>query len=92
MPIRLLRESAGTGTDEERRLFYVAITRAREAAYVLTVRGQESEFVRELSAFTDAGGEMCPLCGGSLVPRKGPYGRFVGCSNYRNGCRYVRKI
>ncbi len=92
VPIRLLRESAGTGTDEERRLFYVAITRAKKAAYVLTVRGQESEFVKELSAFTDAGGEVCPLCGGSLVPRKGPYGRFMGCSNYRNGCRYVRKI
>ena len=35
----------------------------------------------------------CPLCGGRLVKRSGPYGEFFGCSNYRtNGCNYKRKI
>ena len=90
--ISLLLSDSGTKTDEERRLFYVAMTRAKRAAYVMTLRGLESEFVRELSAFTESGGEVCPVCGGTLVLRKGPYGRFMGCSNYRNGCKYVRKV
>lgn len=29
----------------------------------------------------------CPLCGGSLILRTGPYGRFYGCSNYPQ-CNY----
>ena len=90
--IDLLLSDAGTKTDEERRLFYVAITRARKATYVMTLRGLESEFVRELNAFTDSGGSVCPQCGGTLVLRNGPYGRFMGCSNFKNGCKYVRKL
>ena len=35
----------------------------------------------------------CPLCGGYLVKRSGPYGEFYGCSNYRmTGCSYKKKI
>jgi len=30
---------------------------------------------------------VCPRCGGSLVVRDGPYGRFYGCSNYPK-CKY----
>lgn len=33
---------------EERRLFYVALTRAKKKAFAVTVRGLESEFIREL--------------------------------------------
>lgn len=32
--------------DEERRLFYVAITRAKEKLYILTEKGRESEFIK----------------------------------------------
>ena len=35
-------------------------------------------------------GEICPLCGGDLVVRKGRYGEFVACSNYPT-CKYVKK-
>lgn len=35
--------------DEERRLFYVALTRARDSSHIITVDGMESIFVRELS-------------------------------------------
>lgn len=31
----------------------------------------------------------CPRCGGTLVLRKGKYGRFWGCSNYPK-CRYIQ--
>lgn len=34
---------------------------------------------------------ICPECGGILRERSGPYGRFMGCSNYPK-CRYNRKI
>ena len=34
---------------------------------------------------------VCPECGGRLRERSGPYGRFMGCSNYPI-CRYNRKI
>ena len=36
-------------------------------------------------------GEVCPLCGGELVRRKGRYGAFLGCKNYPE-CRYTRGL
>ncbi|MBR5995880.1 MAG: UvrD-helicase domain-containing protein [Eubacteriaceae bacterium] len=82
---------------EERRLFYVAITRAKKKVWLVTIKGNESVFVKEVEAAY--GEEMhkeqytCPLCGGRLVKRSGPYGDFFGCSNYKtNGCRYKRNI
>lgn len=82
---------------EERRLFYVALTRAKKKAFIVTVNGQESEFAQELKERykTELQKERfeCPLCGGQLVKHSGQYGEFFGCSNYRsNGCRYKRKI
>lgn len=32
-------------------------------------------------------GRKCPLCGSELVIKKGPFGDFIGCSNYPN-CKY----
>ena len=31
----------------------------------------------------------CPKCGGILVKRKGPYGPFIGCSNYPK-CKFTK--
>jgi DNA helicase-4 len=36
--------------DEERRLFYVALTRAKEKLYILTERDRESPFLDRLPA------------------------------------------
>lgn len=82
---------------EERRLFYVALTRAKKKAFIVTVSGQESEFAMELKGkyVEELKKEQfeCPICGGRLLKRSGPYGEFLGCSNYRiNGCSYKRKI
>lgn len=82
---------------EERRLFYVALTRAKKKAYIVTVKGQESEFAIELKErYTEELKKEqfeCPLCGGKLLRRSGPYGEFFGCSNYREtGCKYKRNI
>ena len=80
---------------EERRLFYVALTRAKKKVFLLTVDHQESEFALELKARygEDMRREqwLCPLCGGKLIKKAGPYGNFYGCSNYKtNGCNYNR--
>lgn len=82
---------------EERRLFYVALTRAKKKAFLVTVKNQESEFAMELKKLY--GEELkreqweCPLCGGKLLKKSGPYGEFYGCSNYRSlGCKYKRNI
>lgn len=34
--------------------------------------------------------DICPMCGGRLVRRKGKYGTFFGCSNYPK-CTYIKK-
>ena len=82
---------------EERRLFYVALTRVRKKVFLLTLEGKESSFVGELRGLW--GDKMkgarfeCPLCGGRLFVREGPYGKFWGCENYRtSGCRFTRRI
>ena len=82
---------------EERRLFYVALTRAKKKVFIITVNGYESEFALELKEkyHEELRKEQfeCPLCGGRLVKHSGPYGEFLGCMNYRtNGCKYKRKI
>jgi DNA helicase-4 len=78
---------------EERRLFYVALTRARKAVTLITVLHHESSFLTELvneQKITLATGDgdiahivNCPVCGkGSLVPRTSRYGRFYSCSAF----------
>lgn len=86
---------------EERRLFYVALTRARREVTMLTVAGQESPFVVELlkdglarplrSVGSDEGSaHPCPSCGtGLLVKRQGRYGEFWGCGAYPR-CRHTQ--
>lgn len=78
---------------EERRLFYVALTRARRSVTLITVRNRVSPFLAELRkdqglSIVDADGRRlsvitCPICGdGTMVPRFSQYSRFCGCSNY----------
>jgi DNA helicase-4 len=86
---------------EERRLFYVALTRARREVVLVAVRGKESTFLRELvddGLVTVMGGEdvaappVCPQCeDGFLVARRGPYGAFLGCSTFPR-CRHTAKV
>jgi len=93
---------------EERRLFYVALTRARHRVYLVYNPMEASSFIGELldedSSYPVCTDEIaaelmcadiphiaCPVCGsGVLVPRSGQYGVFVGCSNYPY-CRYSEK-
>ena len=158
----LLPKAEAFAYAEERRLFYVAVTRARHHVYLISDAAKASDFIRELihdeyemhrdefhgTGFQDkiadkpcsqcqtgfmltkdnqygsffacnqyplcahtepacqwCGGELkeqgrlkvctskrcdyiepiCPACGGSMRLRKGPYGEFWACSNYRKG-------
>lgn len=78
---------------EERRLFYVALTRARRGVAMFTSTGKSSTFLRELQddgalTITDTDGkavreQACPVCDrGVIVLRTGPYGEFEACSSY----------
>lgn len=78
---------------EERRLFYVALTRARRSVLLITVEHRLSPFIVELVRdhrleVTSVDGApsqsmVCSKCKqGIMVPRTGPYGPFLGCSRF----------
>lgn len=77
---------------EERRLFYVALTRARHAVHLVTGRSAPSPFISELAKydglikFLGEGGfetVSCPSCKtGDLLQRTSQFGLFYGCTNY----------
>ncbi len=84
---------------EERRLFYVAMTRARKQVRFYTVLSQPSQFLVELVRaehlkIEPVDGEileLCPQCGsGVLQLRKGQFGAFLGCSRFP-ACDFKRR-
>jgi len=89
-----------TANAEERRLFYVSITRAKKHVYlVVDDRHGTSAFVSEIQRDgyeIDVVGNNredpnCPLCEtGKIVLRKGKYGEFHSCSNYPY-CEYKER-
>ena len=100
----LIKLLLATGLDdypfsEERRLFYVALTRSKKQTILLTTENNKSIFAKELKEDYDnlmqTDSELkrniytCPKCGGRLISREGQYGKFLGCSNYPN-CTYTK--
>ena len=82
---------------EERRLFYVALTRAKKRVYLVVDATHPSRFVREILADSQyektvegtaaSALDACPVCQrGRIVRREGDYGVFYGCSNYPLCC------
>jgi len=77
---------------EERRLFYVALTRARKAVHLIVDHSSPSCFVSEIKKYKGlveslgyAGIEpvYCPSCAtGELIQRTGQYSTFYGCQNF----------
>ncbi len=81
----LLYEGDSFENAEERRVFYVAITRARYKNYLLYNVTKPSKFLLELMGRTepDPLPKKCPKCRGQLVLRSG-YSDFYGCVHYPN--------
>ena len=94
----LLPKAEAFAHAEERRLFYVALTRAKQHVYLVSDANKASDFVRELidkkyeilsdeftgEQFQDKLADIvCSHCKtGYLVPRDSQYGSFLGCSQY----------
>lgn len=90
---------------EERRLFYVAVTRARHKVYLVGDAHNPSPFLQELMSepaygvqmFSAGGAEeadtSCPGCGvGMLMVRQGATGpKFAGCSSYPH-CDHTQAV
>lgn len=77
---------------EERRLFYVAVTRAKKHVHILSSIENSSKFVDEIKENEPITSIKCDWCdNGKLIERKGPYGYFYSCNNSYY-CNYTRKI
>ena len=80
---------------EERRLFYVAMTRAKKRMYVLYDKQRPSPFIGEFLLKLEVGSHLCPKClEGKIVPVKDgtasngvPYRSFT-CTNKEAGCDF----
>ncbi len=93
--ISQLLESEDTQIDEERRLCYVAMTRAKKCLYLISYENRCSQFFKEIFNVPEQKfeRELCPICRGQLVMRKGKWGQFIGCSNFESkGCKFTRKL
>jgi len=85
---------------EERRLFYVALTRAKKHVYLLANRKSPSSFALELEkkdyiveivGESPRAGIKCPQCKtGLIISKWSQNGRFYACNNYPY-CEYVAK-
>ncbi len=85
---------------EERRIFYVALTRAKNKVYLLVNKNNKSDFVEEIISkanvkeynLLENNKNVCPKCGeGNLTLNFGKKHYFYGCSNYPK-CDYKKYI
>lgn len=78
---------------EERRLMYVAMTRARFQVFLIVDKKNKSSFIFELEKNNEEGEKIkrCFECKGEMVVRLSKYGKFYGCSNFPD-CRYTEEI
>lgn len=93
----LSQQEEGVEFAEERRVFYVAITRAKLSTTIFYRMNNPSVFVDELyDSIQDDGSKRCPRCGyGHLnirkegITSKGDYFVMIGCTNALAGCDFV---
>lgn len=90
---------------EERRLFYVAITRARKQVFMVSRTHRESMFVAELlsenllsvvtletPSYGKGSVQSCPRCKKGLMNlRSGRFGKFLGCSRFPK-CDFTQNV
>ena len=89
----VLARAEGFEFAEERRLFYVALTRTKNVVYLIVPERHQSPFVDELDELGVSANHFvgsvatkdivpCPKCRkGRLIVRKGDFGEFMICTN-----------
>lgn len=93
----LLHEGDHYDNAEERRVFYVACTRAKHKNFIIYDRLNESKFSRELKENYDIidpknNSINCPICDGDMVLRGNQSGgQFWGCNHYPS-CKGVLRL
>lgn len=73
-------------------IFYLKHKHAKKISVEKTIslQGEQHDEVKQI---INNKSDICPRCGGVLVKRQGPYGKFYGCSNFsKTGCKYTRKF
>ncbi|MFH1051671.1 MAG: UvrD-helicase domain-containing protein [bacterium] len=97
----LLSDADQYDNSEERRLFYVALTRAKEHVFLIAPEYESSKFIPEIdkciSNSNVADSKICPKCIIKLIYKEGiskdgNKWAFWGCPNYRYGCKYIEWI
>ena len=90
----LLSEEDAYPFAEERRLLYVAITRARERTIIIANPKNPSPFLYEISEeLAESRQRLCPKCqSGELIKKNLKKGEVYYCSNYKYGCDYLKRI
>jgi DNA helicase IV len=94
----LLSEADQFENGEERRLFYVAMTRGKEKVYLIADSAYKSKFIMELEVENEQSPtNKCPKCRTSDVilmksgkAKNGNTYKFYGCLNYIYGCDYTK--
>lgn len=92
----LLSSSDQYANGEERRLFYVALTRSKTKTFITTNITYKSKFIDEIDPnFIDDFNNKCPICKeGNKIKQEGigrndkPYVKY-SCSNWSFGCEYL---
>lgn len=84
---------------EERRVFYVGITRAKKHTYVVYDLLQPSPFVTEFIGVVATGKQICPKCRNGYLyvvkeghAKTGKRYKCIKCTNVRAGCDYFKTI
>lgn len=93
----LLHEGDHYDNAEERRVFYVACTRAMHKNFIIYDRLNESKFLKEIKGDYETikpqnNSVNCPICHGEMVLRDNQSGgQFWGCSHYPS-CKGVLRL
>ena len=88
---RLLPEQEDYPNAEERRVFYVAMTRAKRKTYFLVNRQKVSKFIDELFPSLNINENLCPWCESQLKLEEG-FSQFYACTNDNSYCNYTCSI
>lgn len=67
---------------------FIGCTGYPSCDYTRSLEGETEQRSGDSEAVAD---RSCPECGSALLIRRGPYGKFIGCSNFPK-CKYIESL